>query len=120
MLCLIFMFSCRDKNAISTSKTNTDSPYFKPNFTYIHLIPDSLRTDEQNKFLEKLVTVISTYQKIEHDTLIFKLNKKDFIAMGFAVEYYDLIEKDIKNNNEYFKKNKIILVDSMLNHSLTK
>lgn len=112
----LLIYSCRNKNTNHTStKISTDSSYFKPNYKYIHLIPDSLRTEEQNLFLEKLATVIKTYQKIDHDSLVFKLSKKDFLSMGFPIEYYELIEKDLKNNNDFFRKNNIKLVDSMLN-----
>lgn len=49
--------------------------------------------------------------------MYFNLSEEEFVALGLPKPYYDLIQKDMKNNNEFIKKNGIENVDSMLYNS---
>lgn len=46
--------------------------------------------------------------------MVFRLSKEEFVATGIPIEYYDLIQKDLENNNRFFKENNITNVDSII------
>ncbi|KKX47810.1 hypothetical protein L950_0224555 [Sphingobacterium sp. IITKGP-BTPF85] len=49
--------------------------------------------------------------------MVFNLSEKEFVAKGIPVEYYELIQKDMVNNNKFIKENKITNMDSILRES---
>lgn len=105
---LLFLFSCQERNKRSdVQKTTSDTSYFDPNYEYIHLIPDSLRTKEQNDILDTLNSVVARNMGIKDGHLIFKMTKEEFVKKGIPVQYYDLILKDINANNNYLDTAKL-------------
>jgi len=105
---VLFLFSCKDKSK---------EPYFKAGYNYVQQTPDSLRTPEQKEFLRKLTKVVYENVVVKNNQMVFKLSEKEFIARGFPVEYYELIQKDMVNNNRFFKENNVTNVDSMFKSS---
>lgn len=100
MACL--SFSCQEPSKkAKIAGTITDTGYFDPNYDYIHLIPYSLRTKEQNDILDTLNSVVAKNMGLKYGHLIFKMTEEEFVKKGIPEPYYDLILKDIKTNNNY-------------------
>lgn len=113
-LCVLMLLSCSSKKE-QTQEGN--DPYLMEGYEYVHLIPDSLRTPEQQKMLELLQKTITSHISVKDNQMYFNLSEEEFVALGLPKPYYDLIQKDMKNNNEFIKKNGIENVDSMLYNS---
>lgn len=67
--------------------------------------------------LELLQKTITSHISVKDNQMYFNLSEEEFVALGLPKPYYDLIQKDMKNNNEFIKKNGIENVDSMLYNS---
>lgn len=89
-------------------------PNLDPDFEYVHLIPDSLRTEEQNKFLNDLQALFIENIKADKYKMEFTLSEEEFVAKGFPKEYYTLLQKSIEENNKFFKENNIENVNSII------
>lgn len=109
----------KDKQPSAILRKYAASPK-RPGYGYVQLIPDSLRTPQQKEFIRKLQQLIVEYTAVENGQMVFRLSKEQFVEQGFPEEYYILIQKDLKTNNEYFKQNNIQNVDSILNESYKK
>lgn len=44
---------------------------------------------------------------IKDNKFVLTTSKKDFIKMGIPVEYYKLLKKNMKDNNDFIRDNKI-------------
>src|SRR5690606_14747306 len=97
----LFFLSCQQKQTADHAKLNTDTSYFDPNYEYIHLIPDSLRSEKQNNILDTLQSIVAKNMMIENGHLVFKLTREEFVKKGVPGQYYDLIQKDLVQNNNY-------------------
>ncbi|QQD15042.1 hypothetical protein [Sphingobacterium sp. UDSM-2020] len=113
---VFILFSCRNSNNTVKSKeiTKEKEPYFRPDYHYAQQTPDSLRTPEQNALLKKLSIVLYENLAVKDNKMVFNLSEKEFVAKGIPVEYYELIQKDLINNNKFFKENNYTNVDSIL------
>ncbi|SJN50520.1 hypothetical protein FM107_20690 [Sphingobacterium sp. JB170] len=96
-----------------------EEPYFNPDFDYVQQTPDSLWTEEQKELAEKLTKVITENVKALDNKMVFTLTQEEFVALGIPVEYYELIQKDMVNNNKFLKENNVN-VDSMMKESHKK
>lgn len=88
------------------------------NYNYINLIPDSLRTREQRIFIKHLSEILAEHVTIKNNHMVFTLSKKQLVSLGIPSPYYDVIQKNIRDNNKYFEKNGIKDVDSIWQNSL--
>lgn len=118
---ILILFSCQNSNRTvenkKVTKTKEEEPYFRPDYHYAQQTPDSLRTPEQNALLKKLSIVLYENLAVKDNKMVFNLNEKEFVAKGIPVEYYELIQKDLINNNKFFKENNYTNVDSILRES---
>ncbi|MGO3305454.1 MAG: hypothetical protein ACTILG_02115 [Sphingobacterium sp.] len=64
-----------------------------------------------------LQIVIIDHLKSINNEMVFTLNEDQFVEKGFPKEYYILIQKNLKDNNKYFKENNIKNVDSIIRES---
>lgn len=113
---LVLLLSCNGTTVNRNGLDTASAPYFDPDFEYIHMIPDSLRTADQNEFLKHLQQVIDDHLQSENNELVFTLGKAEFVAKGIPEAYYILIMKDLENNNKFFNESSIN-VDSVLDQS---
>lgn len=104
----ILLFSCHN---------NSTEPYFKDGYDYVQLTPDSLRSPEQNELIDKLSRILVENIAAKNDKMIFLLSEEEFVAKGIPVEYYELIQKDLVNNNKFFKEHNITNIDSIIKES---
>lgn len=120
-LCVaLFLYSCNDKSKVTDqTKVEQEEPYFNPDFDYVQQTPDSLWTEEQKELAEKLTKVITENVKALDNKMVFTLTQEEFVALGIPVEYYELIQKDMVNNNKFLKENNVN-VDSMMKESHKK
>ena len=116
---ILLLFSCQNSNKTIENKkiTKEEEPYFRPDYHYAQQTPDSLRTPEQNALLKKLSIVLYENLAVKDNKMVFNLSAKEFVAKGIPVEYYELIQKDLINNNKFFKENNYTNVDSILKES---
>lgn len=107
-LCVL-LISCNSSQAEKsasnvTIKSQNKTVIFQldTNFEYAHLIPDSLRTPEQQKIVKALFTAIEKYTTIDtcNNKLVFNAAVKDFTDMGLAKQYYDLWQQNVKDVNK--------------------
>lgn len=117
----LFLLSCQNNSKVSDQvKSVQEEPYFRPDFDYVQQTPDSLWTSEQKELVKKLQAVITPENlKVVDNQVVFNMTKEEFVAMGIPEEYFELIEKDMVNNNKFFKENNVN-VDSMMNESYKK
>ena len=116
---VFILFSCQNSNNTVESKeiAKEEEPYFRLDYHYAQQTPDSLRTPEQNVLLKKLSIVLYENLAVKDNKMVFNLSEKEFVAKGIPVEYYELIQKDMVNNNKFIKENKITNMDSILRES---
>lgn len=70
-------------------------------FTYIHLIPDSLQTPDQKAFVDRLNRIVSENTKIEDNHFCLTISEDDFVEQGFPAEYYTLMKNNYENMNSF-------------------
>ncbi len=97
-LCAL-LISCSNSQA---DENKTIKFQLDPNFEYAHLIPDSLRTQQQREMVKTLYTAIEKYTTIDtvNNKLVFNATEKDFADMGLARQYYSLWLQNVKDVNE--------------------
>lgn len=100
-LCVLILLSCSSKKE---QAQEGNDPYLMEGYKYVHLIPDSLRTLEQQEMLELLQKTITSHISVKDNQMYFNLSEEEFVALGLPKPYYDLIQKDMKNNNEFIKR----------------
>lgn len=107
------LISCQNSTKTVENKRiiKEEEPYFRPDYYYTQQTPDSLRTPEQNALLKKLSIVLYENLAVKDNKMVFNLSEKEFVAKGIPVEYYELIQKDLINNNKFFKENTYTNVD---------
>lgn len=111
-LLAIPLAACHNSNTRESTKIHTESTDTKDtaslgNVKFVNLIPDSLRTPKQKQLIKDLGAIIVKYVQIKNNHMQFTLSKSEFTAKGIPEQYYDLIQTNLKVNNEYFDKNGI-------------
>lgn len=114
---LILLLGCQDtsqKPENGTASTTEDSTYLKPGFEYVQQIPDSLRTPQQKELVRKLARISVEHVKVIDNRMVFDMSKEEFLRTGIPVEYYELFQRNMEDNNRYIKKHDIKNVDKMV------
>ena len=117
---LIFLLlgysSCVKNESFTETESvgNLDSFVLDANFNYVHLIPDSLRTLEEQQFLLNFNDLLLEHVRIKGDDMVLNITEEEFVAQGFPKEYYILVQKNLRDNNKFFKDNNIS-IDSVEN-----
>ena len=118
---ILILFSCQHSDRTvenkKVTKTKEDEPYFKPGYRYVQQISDSLRTPKQQALLKNLAIVTYENLAVKDNKMVFNLSEKEFVAKGIPVEYYELVQKDLVNNNKFIKESNITNMDSILKES---
>lgn len=96
---VVTILSCQHK----ISKKGGD----KQKFEHVHLLPDSLLNSYQLELKHKLQMILIESVVIKDNKFVLTTSKKDFIKMGIPVEYYKLLKKNMKDNNDFIRDNKI-------------
>lgn len=100
LIIVVTILSCQQK----LSKKGGD----KQKFEYVHLLPDSLLNSSQLELKHKLQMILIESVVIKDNKFVLTASKKDFMKMGIPVEYYKLLKKNIKDNNDFIRDNKIV------------
>ena len=87
----------------------------KDTFEYVHLIPDSLRTVEQKELFLLLQKTITENLQVRDNHLYFTLSENDFVQRGIPVQYYNKLQQDLDDANNFIDLKGIERVDSILN-----
>lgn len=111
LLVLVFLLSC----CCNIKKTNVRNSVEKDTFEYVHLIPDSLRTIEQKKMFLLLQKTITENLQVKDNHLYFTLSEKEFVKRGISAQYYNKLQQDLEDANNYIDLNGIENVDTILN-----
>ncbi|MBK1439846.1 hypothetical protein JHJ32_07615 [Parapedobacter sp. ISTM3] len=103
---LMSLLSCQERKATDSLEPVAKGDYFEPGKEYVHMIPDSLRTAEQQAVYDKLQKMIPRiyveHVVVEDSLLVFKMTRDEFAETGLPEQYYDLLLKDLKNVNAFF------------------
>lgn len=133
-LATLCLFSCENKSASGTDDDATAKPTESHNvvknvadttyvdvkgnkYQYLGVIPDSLRTPEQKQLIKLINEVSFKYMSVENNHMVFKLTREEYLAKGIPERYYDLLLKNIQDNNLFFDANGIKNVDKMINET---
>lgn len=83
-------------------------------YKFLGQIPEELRTPAQNTLIDKLNEVTVNYISVKNNHMIFDLTKDEFIAKGLPARFYNSLQKNIRDNNDFFDTNGIKDVDKMI------
>lgn len=102
----ILFLSCQQRKAIDTVKPVAKADYFEPDKEYVQLMPDSLRTAEQQavytRLQKEIPRIYVEHVVVKDSLLVFKMTRDEFAETGLPEQYYDLLLKDIQNINAFF------------------
>ncbi|TCC98959.1 hypothetical protein [Pedobacter psychroterrae] len=70
-------------------------------YKFLGQIPDSLRTEQQNVTIKKLLQVHREYFKVENNRFVLKLSKQEFFTKGLSDYDYNVTLQEIDGNNKY-------------------
>lgn len=73
-------------------------------YDYAYLIPDSLRTPEQQELMDTLCKLIADGIYIENNQWRFKYTKEDFDKNGIPQVYYDVFMQNVNDINKGIKE----------------
>lgn len=65
------------------------------------MIPDSLRTPEQQQLFDQLRQTVAENLQVEGDRLVFTLSEQEFVARGIPKIYYDKLQHDLADANRW-------------------
>lgn len=106
----IAFLSCQQRKTSDTGESDPKADYFEPGKEYVHMIPDSLRTAEQqaayDKLKKELPGIVAEHVVVEDSLLVFKMTRDEFAEIGLPDPYYDLIVKDLENINAFSSSGK--------------
>ncbi len=113
-LLLVMSFSlCSCSNS-----TQEESKFqLEEGYEYVHLIPDSLRTLEQQELLLLIRETAVANLKVKDNHLAFSLSEDDFINKGIPKQYYELLQHNIKEANLLIDSEGLTNMDSILRES---
>jgi hypothetical protein len=107
LVSILFSVSCQNNNEQQTDLKND----------YVHLKPDSILSAKEIELKRTLGNIVNEYIVIENNKFVFKLTKKEFIKKGVPEKYYNLILRNIQDNNKYIDSLKIDNIDALLEHA---
>lgn len=67
------------------------------------------------QFKKRIGEVIVKYVTIKDNKYVLSIRKREFIKEGIPSEYYNLLKKNIKENNDFIRDNNIENVESLFN-----
>lgn len=98
--------SCQQRKTTDTVKPVAKEDYLEPGKEYVHMIPDSLRTAEQqavyDKLKKELPRIYVEHVVVKDSLLVLRMTRDKFAETGLPEQYYDLLLKDIQNHNAFF------------------
>lgn len=88
-------------------------------FENVCLIPDSLRTLEQQQLADTVMRTYLLHLQIRNNHFVFDMSKEDFLKKGIPEPYYDWIMSGLEDNNRFIDENPEAChnMDSMLKAS---
>ena len=66
------------------------------------LLPDSLRTPEQDAIRDKMVKIALLNTEVKNNKMCLKIKRDHFVEQGLPGFCYDMIQFDYANNNKMF------------------
>lgn len=111
LIVLALFLSC----CCNIKETKVDKSLEKDTFEYVHLIPDSLRTVEQEELFLLLQKTITENLQVRDNHLYFILSENDFVKRGIPIQYYNKLQQDLDDANHFIDLRGIERVDTILN-----
>lgn len=93
--------SCTPKKG--NTKTEKDT------FVYANTIPENKRTPAQKRTLRLLAQTIARYVISENNQWKLTISKEQFLKLGLDVHYYNLLLRNLKEVNDFGRKNHLNL-----------
>ncbi|WP_442591696.1 hypothetical protein ACSBL2_10765 [Pedobacter sp. AW31-3R] len=114
-IALNFLNSCKGEgkkitvNGVTYTNYNVkakDTTYYdiKNNkYKFLGMIPDSLRTSEQQKVINAIKDILLNGVAVENNKQVLKFSKEECAARGLPANYYEELKNNIRTNNSYFE-----------------
>lgn len=81
-------------------------------------MPDSVLTTEQVALKRKIGEVIVDFVVVKNNKFVLTLNKKEFVKRGIPLEYYRLLKRNIKENNDFIQNENMENVEFLFHETL--
>ncbi len=104
------------KGTVKSANAVSDTTYLDAKgkaYKSLVQIPDSLRTQEQEK-LVRAIEVIVNHISVRNNHMVLALTKEQFLAKGIPERYYKMVLQNIIDNNNFIDSNGIKNVDKMV------
>lgn len=104
----MLLFSCKNEGNRKEEivfKAVADTTYLDKNgksYPFLASIPDSLQTPEQQMIREQVKMVLREHLFVKGNKILLDLNKEQFLATGLTERYYNMLMKNIYDNNRMF------------------
>ncbi|MCL2561994.1 MAG: hypothetical protein FWE10_06730 [Rikenellaceae bacterium] len=96
-LALLFCISCQG----NTNKQDAD--LFND---YVHIKPDSILSEKDIELKYAIMDITIENMAIKNNKFVFKLSKREFLKTGIPLKYYDLIIRNVKDNNKFIRNSR--------------
>lgn len=113
---LIFLFGFACKNQKINSSEDSYANTFQELRDFIEK-PESLLTQEQKVKREILYELVLKKIIVKDNQFNSMAEVKDFTSRGLSKYYYDILEKSLKETNQWVKEENITNLDSMFQSS---
>jgi len=70
-------------------------------------IPNSLLTPKFNVMMTQMEMLIGRHTVVENNHFVLRLNKRDFRKNGIPGIYFDVIQRELVNNNAFIDENQL-------------
>src|SRR5690606_8156241 len=91
-LLAISFLSCQQRKTTDTVKPVAKEDYLEPGKEYVHMIPDSLRTAEQqavyDKLKKELPRIYVEHVVVKDSLLVLRMTRDKFAETGLPEQYY--------------------------------
>ncbi|GEM63456.1 hypothetical protein SF1_14380 [Sphingobacterium faecium NBRC 15299] len=83
-------------------------------YNFLGQIPDSLRTEEQTELIKKLQKIIVNHIVVKDNKQVLDISKEEFLATGIPERYYQMVQRNIRDNNALFDSIGVSNVDELV------
>lgn len=95
------LFSCTNNAGNAEEISPLPESEAVQNLRKLLITPDSLRTDEESAFVQKIENILYEHCIIENDRFCLTINKQEWTENGMNEEFYDMLANDVKDVNNF-------------------
>jgi len=103
---LVCLWSCT-RHTTTPKMTNRGYGVYKQGKFVPMRIPDSLLTPKFNVMMTQMEMLIGRHTVVEDNHFVLRLSKRDFRKNGIPGIYFDVIQRELVNNNAFIDENQL-------------